>query len=803
MLSLTKKQILIIVVVSLIPLLLTALVISLSMRNMEEDFSRLKKDYSEEINEERREEVRLNYLSEKGWQLKSAQDTMLERTCGLPENYTLILTGSATREAPPNPMSGNYLYRLENLSASFNTSELYLNGEGAGTFLGTFEIRGVFSFSGNISARVEGVGYLLSEGSPLAGELLQNVSGYVEGQLGTHLWSLYSPIPDAFIMGGGELNIEGSVYGHVSGDVDLEGFTGYILSTNPLSLPEAVDLSPRLQSVCKTAQELAASNVLPTGEAELLFPSQGGLLPLNLTRPYFVTLLTGLDEWNSQPHGGFILPPSYLYPTSTWYILANITSSEGLPPIAFKLSCENLCRYMERNLPPRYRALPEEPLDYYSDRGYTLKRTVELSANISCSLMESGNDSIWIVHTNTSIRGSHLVTEISEEELEGVLPPPGTRFTWRLEEVFESEWDTMKRVRLYIIVGIILSAALLMVFSFFAGRRLTQPLTHLIEGTRGVEKKLKELKEEDVVRKGVRIEPLQKNETLSTGDELEELVDGINSVIEALNSAFSSLSKATADREKALRSLRKSYRALLETARGLEKNEEEMNRFLANISHELRTPLHIMIGRLELLKKKGPEELDRFVEVFSRNLKRLQLLLEDLMAVSMIETGRIALQRREVDLVEITREVVEVMREDAGRKRMAILESYEGEVWCSVDPGRIQAAIRNVLDNAIKFSPEGSKVRVEVRGGERWAVVVVEDSGPGIPRRELKRVFRRFYQVDSSSRRREGGMGMGLYLVKNIIEMHRGRVTIESREGKGTRVEIFLPRGEHEKYTYR
>jgi len=318
-----------------------------------------------------------------------------------------------------------------------------------------------------------------------------------------------------------------------------------------------------------------------------------------------------------------------------------------------------------------------------------------------------------------------------------------------------------------------------------------------------VEKKLKELKEEDVVRKGVRIEPLQKNETLSTGDELEELVDGINSVIEALNSAFSSLSKATADREKALRSLRKSYRALLETARGLEKNEEEMNRFLANISHELRTPLHIMIGRLELLKKKGPEELDRFVEVFSRNLKRLQLLLEDLMAVSMIETGRIALQRREVDLVEITREVVEVMREDAGRKRMAILESYEGEVWCSVDPGRIQAAIRNVLDNAIKFSPEGSKVRVEVRGGERWAVVVVEDSGPGIPRRELKRVFRRFYQVDSSSRRREGGMGMGLYLVKNIIEMHRGRVTIESREGKGTRVEIFLPRGEHEKYTYR
>lgn len=803
MLTLTRKQILIIIVISLIPLLLTAVVISLSMKSMEEDFTRLMEDYSEEISEERREEVRHNYLSEKGWQLKSAQESINRRICGLPENYTLILTGSAARGSPRGPRGGDYLYRLENTTASINATELYLSGEGSGRFLGTFEIRGVFSFRGNISARVEGTGYLLIGGTPTAGELLQNVSGYVEGQLGTHLWSLYNPTRDAFIMGGGELTAEGNVYGHLSGEVELEGFTGYVLGASPLSLPGAKNLSNQLQSVCETVEELGRSRVLPMAEVELLFPPDGGFLPLNLTHPYFVTLLSSLEKWNSTPREGFIQPPSYLYPSSTLYILANISAPGGPPPMALKLSCDDLYHYMEWNLPPGYKALSDEPLQHYGERGYSLKRTVELTGNISCSFMEGEEDSLWIVYTNASVYGGHLVVEIPQEEMEGVLPPPGTRFTGRLEEVFQREWETMKGARLYILFGIILSAALLMVFSFLGGKRLTEPLTHLIEGTRRVERDIKGLKKDEVVKGGVRIEPLKKDERLKTGDELEELVDAINSVIEALNSAFGSLSRATAEREKALRSLRKSYRALLETARGLERNEEEMNRFLANISHELRTPMHVMMGRLELLKRRGPEELDRFFEVFSRNLKRLQLLLEDLMAVSMIETGRISLQRREVELAEITREVVEVMREDASRKRIEITESYEEEVWCSVDPGRIQAAIRNILDNAIKFSPEGSRVRVELRGGKRWAVVAVEDTGPGIPPRELRKVFHRFYQVDSSSRRRAGGIGMGLYLVKNIVEMHGGRVTIESKVGEGTRVEIFLPRDEHEEDTYR
>lgn len=803
MLTLTRKQILFIILISLIPLLLTATVFSLSMRRMEEDFTRLKEEYSREISEERREEVQLNYLREKGWQLKNAQETMFEKTEGLPENYSLILSGSASRGAASINEGSLHLYRLENSSQTLSVTDIYLSGKGAWGLIGTFEIRGAMDLWGNISGRVEGSGYIICNGSPTAGEVLQNVSGYVEGELGVSQWSLWDPASDAYTMGGGELNVEGSVYGYISGELTLRNFTGYLLSASPLSLPAGADVSPELQSVSETVENLGASHVLPRAGLELFFPPGGGILPLNLTLPRFSTLLRYLDEWDPAPSEGFITPPSCLHPSTTLYILANITSPAGPLPVALSLTPEDLCRYMEWNLPPGYRALSEEPVVHYSRRGYEPGDSIALSSNFSCTLFEGEDGTLWVIYTNTSVYGNYLVVEVPGEEIEGILPPPGTQFTGRLEEVFQSQWEALRRVRLYIIFGIALSASFLVLLSYYGGRRLTGPISHIIEGTRRVMRDLKGLGEEDAVGGGVRIEPIRKEKRLTTGDELEELLDEINSMIEALNTAFGSLSKAAAEREKALRSLRKSYMALLETARGLERNEEEMNRFLANISHELRTPLHIMMGRLELLKRKGPEELDHFIEVFSRNLKRLQLLLEDLMAVSMIETGRFTLQRREVDLVGVTREVVDVMSEDAARKGVLLTEKYGGELWCSVDPGRIQAAIRNVLDNAIKFSPEGSRVLVEVRGGERWAVVSVEDSGPGIPLSEQKRVFRRFYQVDSSSRRKCEGIGMGLYLVKNIVEMHGGHVTLESREGRGTRVEIFLPREEYEKDTDR
>jgi signal transduction histidine kinase len=229
--------------------------------------------------------------------------------------------------------------------------------------------------------------------------------------------------------------------------------------------------------------------------------------------------------------------------------------------------------------------------------------------------------------------------------------------------------------------------------------------------------------------------------------------------------------------------------------------EREANRikdeFLSTLSHELRTPLNAILGWTQLLRMGKPSEaeLTRGLDVIERNVRAQTKLIEDLLDVSRITTGKLRLNVRPMSLAPVIEAAVDAVSPAAAAKKITLdVDTAAPADQISGDPDRLQQVVWNLLSNAVKFTPAGGRIGVALDRVEGQAQVRVTDSGQGIDPKFLPYVFDRFRQADSSSTRSHGGLGIGLTIVRHIVELHGGTVRAESRgEGSGATFVVNLP----------
>jgi PAS domain S-box-containing protein len=233
-------------------------------------------------------------------------------------------------------------------------------------------------------------------------------------------------------------------------------------------------------------------------------------------------------------------------------------------------------------------------------------------------------------------------------------------------------------------------------------------------------------------------------------------------------------------------------RAHNESLRELDRLKDE---FIDLVSHELRTPLASIIGFVEVLREEGMSgpDADQCVEVIERNATRLLRLVADLLLLSQIQSGKMAMDFRSADLAHIAVGAVEQLRPEADRKRIDLVLSATGLPPLAVDPRRIAQLLGNLLSNAVKFTPDGGKVEVRLGTEGDEAVLAVADSGIGIPAADRERIFDRFFRTAFATQQAIQGTGLGLAITKAIVEAHNGTIAVDSDEGRGSTFTVRLP----------
>ena len=227
-----------------------------------------------------------------------------------------------------------------------------------------------------------------------------------------------------------------------------------------------------------------------------------------------------------------------------------------------------------------------------------------------------------------------------------------------------------------------------------------------------------------------------------------------------------------------------------------EKLEQVRKDFVANVSHEIKTPITAIQGFAETLLEGALEDREnaaRFLATIKSNSERINSLVDDLMTISKIELGVIRVEKAEVDVGEIVESVIELLKDRASAKGLFLKVSIGDDVsriWA--DRNRLTQILTNLVDNAIKFTEEGG-VTVGTEKDEGGSIFLfVEDTGIGVPRKHLSRLGERFYRVDPARSRKLGGTGLGLAIVKHLVRAHGWDMRIESVQGKGTKVKIFV-----------
>ena len=215
--------------------------------------------------------------------------------------------------------------------------------------------------------------------------------------------------------------------------------------------------------------------------------------------------------------------------------------------------------------------------------------------------------------------------------------------------------------------------------------------------------------------------------------------------------------------------------------------ERMKNDFVAVVSHELRTPLASLRGFVELmLHRDYPAEKQRhFLEIIFRESDRLGRLINDVLDLQRIESGRQILQPGPVSMAEVARETAELFA-SSDRLHCILTEVAPGFPRVHADPGAVRQVLNNLVSNALKYSPGGGTVRIGAREQGGQALVYVSDEGLGIPCEQLSKIFSKFYRAPGTVARKIGGSGLGLAVVKGIVEAHGGRVWAESTPQKGS-----------------
>jgi two-component system, OmpR family, phosphate regulon sensor histidine kinase PhoR len=219
--------------------------------------------------------------------------------------------------------------------------------------------------------------------------------------------------------------------------------------------------------------------------------------------------------------------------------------------------------------------------------------------------------------------------------------------------------------------------------------------------------------------------------------------------------------------------------------------------FVANVSHELRTPLSILRGYIEVLfdePETSRDELARILSIMERHSKRLQRLVDDLLSLAQLESSHAELEISVVRMVDLFNNLIRDWKEKLTGKNLKVIVDLPSETLVlRADGTRLEEALHNLLDNAVKFSLENGQIHLRGARCGTNVVLSVADNGIGISREHLPRIFERFYRADKARSRELGGTGLGLAIVKHIAQLHGGRVEAESELGRGTTIRIVLP----------
>ncbi len=236
----------------------------------------------------------------------------------------------------------------------------------------------------------------------------------------------------------------------------------------------------------------------------------------------------------------------------------------------------------------------------------------------------------------------------------------------------------------------------------------------------------------------------------------------------------------------------------------LKKLEAFRKEFIADVSHELKTPIFAAQGFVHTLLDGAVNDKNvrvKFLKKAAKSLDGLDILVQDLLTLSQIETGDIKMRFEYIDLYKLSMEVVDQFEEKASKKNIR-LRCLDPDHKLSVyaDWQRINQVMTNLVSNAINYTAEGGEVTVYFEVGKKNITTFVSDTGEGIPEHHLSRIFERFYRVDKSRSREKGGTGLGLAIVKHILEGHGSKAEVESSIGKGSTFSFKLPRkGEENK----
>jgi signal transduction histidine kinase len=239
------------------------------------------------------------------------------------------------------------------------------------------------------------------------------------------------------------------------------------------------------------------------------------------------------------------------------------------------------------------------------------------------------------------------------------------------------------------------------------------------------------------------------------------------------------------------------FREIDDKGRELELASRHKSQFLANMSHELRTPLNAILGYTELILDniygEAPEKMRAVLERVQTNGKHLLGLINDVLDLSKIEAGQLTLSLNDYSLAELVQGVYVAVEPLASRKNLALTTKVEkGLPAGRGDERRLAQVLLNLVGNAIKFTDKG-EVAIEASAANGAFNVAVRDSGPGIAADDQVKIFEEFQQVDNTSTRQKGGTGLGLAISKRIVELHGGRIQVDSELGKGSTFTIRLP----------
>ncbi len=242
-----------------------------------------------------------------------------------------------------------------------------------------------------------------------------------------------------------------------------------------------------------------------------------------------------------------------------------------------------------------------------------------------------------------------------------------------------------------------------------------------------------------------------------------------------------------------MRTLAENYNVM---AQQLENLDRSRNQFVSNASHELKTPLTTMKILLEniLYQPDMPIEMrSEFLTDMNHEIDRLSNVVTDLLTLTRMDSGKMELNRERFDFSSVVDEMVRLLTPQAEKRGQELTGHIAPEVWMTADKSKLGQVVYNLTENALKYTPDGGRIDVTLQIRGRTAVLTVQDNGVGIPEADQAHIFDRFYRVDKARSRETGGTGLGLSIVRQLVKMHGGEISVNSRLGQGSLFTVRLP----------